>query len=435
MIILAVLEPMFVQVRGIRRNTLALNALYLMLSTFVLAGSGFVFWTVVARTYDAAAVGLATAMLSVAGLLSLLSQAGFDTTFVRFLPSAEHKGDYINSGFVLVALTATLLGVGSAVVLPRLSPSLDILTSLPVAAGFVLFSVVTALGTLVNAVFLASKRAGYILMANTALGLAKITLPLVIAHGEAVVIVLLASAAQVVGLFFGVLRLRRCYGYRFAPVLKLEVLRAVWAYSSSMYAAGILNLLPPTLLPLLVVHFLKPAAAAYYYMAFTIAGVLYAIAYGSMQSMFAEGSHNQMALRSYVIRSARMAGLLLLPSVGVLMVCGPGILSLFGSDYTQQATPVLQLFAASALPVAVYSALGAIFKVTKNLRAGITMNAVYAVCVLGISYLALPVYGLVGVGWAWFGGNVVACLTGVMFVRKSKKGAEDGTIASARRRC
>ena len=86
------------RLRKIIKNTLLMNAFYLMISTFILGLSGFVFWALVTKTFDAAAVGLATTLLSVSGLLSLLGLAGFETTFIRFLPESNRKNDYINTG-------------------------------------------------------------------------------------------------------------------------------------------------------------------------------------------------------------------------------------------------------------------------------------------------------------------------------------------------
>ena len=178
-----------------------------------------------------------------------------------------------------------------------------------------------------------------------------------------------------------------------------------------------LNLLPPTLLPLIVVAQLGPAHAAYYYMAFTIASVLYTIAYASMQSVFAEGSHNRAELRRFVRKASQLIAVLLVPAAICTALLSSLLLSVFGRDYAAQSNELLQLFALGALPVAMYSALGAIFKVTKNLTGIIAMNIVYAVVIIGASSTLLPTLGLTAIGWAWLAGNVAATLLGLFFVR------------------
>jgi O-antigen/teichoic acid export membrane protein len=405
------------------KSTLLMNALYLMLSTFVVAVTGFVFWVVVTRTYDTAAVGLATTLLSVSGLLSLLGLAGFDTTFVRFLPGSKQKNEFINSGFIVVTIVSSILAVCLGFLLPRVSPSLTVLESSGAFISFVFFTVVTALNIVTNAVFLAFKQAKYIFIINTIFSMCKVVLPLFVAGGGAMMIFGLAGFAQLVGLILSVLWMRRTFGYRFRLRLQMDALHVVRRFSLSMYGSSVLNLLPPTLLPLIIVYHMGPSDAAYYYMAFTIAGVLYTIAYAAMQSVFAEGSHDEAAMRDHVAKAAKLIAILLLPASIVTAVASSIWLAAFGQEYAKNAASLLQLFALSALPVAVYSAIGAVFKVTKNLQGVVGMNIVYAAVILVLSYVLVPHLGLIAVGWAWIIGNTAAALMGTFFLinRSSKQ--------------
>jgi O-antigen/teichoic acid export membrane protein len=426
---------MIVRLWALRKNTLYTNALFLMLSTFTLAATGFLFWIFVTRSYDTAAVGLATTLLSVSGLLSLLGLAGLDTTLVRFLPTSERRNDYINSGYVIVTLLSIALAGVFGALLPLVSPSLSILDSPWAYIGFVMFTATSALVTLTSAVFLAFKQARYIFMVNALLGVLKVLLALVVAPGDAMTIFVIAGAAQVAGLALGITWMKRTFDYRFLPRLHMDMLRVIKKFSVTMYAASILNLLPPTLLPLIIVYLTGPENAAYYYMAFTIASILYTIAYASMQSMFAEGSHNEAAMGAHIKKAARLIAILLLPAT-ILMAClGNILLSIFGQEYAAQAGSLLQLFALSSLPVAVYSALGAVFKVTKNLAGIVGMNAAYTAVILGMSFWLMPVAGIVAVGWAWLAGNITACIIGTLFLIATKKQKEKthGTITSTRR--
>jgi O-antigen/teichoic acid export membrane protein len=401
-------------------STFVMNALYLMLSTFVISASGFLFWVVVTRTYMTAEVGLATTLLSVSGLLSLLGLAGFDTTFVRFLPRSQRRNDYINSGFIVVTITGTILAVCVALALPILSPSLSILSSPWPLLAFVFFTVVTSLNTLTNAVFLALKKARYIFGINIIFSAFKVVLPLLI-QGDAVTIFVLAGSAQLLGLVLSVEWMRRQFNYRFSPRLHMDTLRDIKKFSFSVYVSSVLNLLPPTILPLIIIHQSGPSNAAYYYMAFTLAGILYTIAYAVMQSAFAESSHDEATLGAHIAHAAKLIGVLLVPSAILVALLSSFLLSSFGEEYAGEANTLLRLFALGALPVAIYSAMGAIFKVTKNLGGMTGMNVVYAVSILGLSSWLIPQWGLVAVGWAWIIGNVAACGIGALFLMRVKK--------------
>lgn len=399
----------------LKGNGFFANAFYLMASTVVLAGFGFVFWVIVTNTYDPAAVGIATTLLSLSGLLAQLGLSGFDATLVRFLPNAANKSTYISSALIIVAGSSTMLAGAVGALLPLISPSLGETASPGAWLAFVVFTAITALNAVINAAFLAHKRARYILALNAALSVSKVVLPFAITHSSALTIFILAGIAQLIAFIWGMWWLHRTQGFTFTPRLDTDMLRLVRRFSFSMYGASILNLLPPTVLPLIIVAQIGPSQAAFYYMAFTIATMLYTIAYASMQSVFAEGSHNQAALRAFVTKAGRLIAILLAPAALITAVASGMLLSVFGSSYVAQAGGLLQLFAFAALPVAAYSALGAIFKVTKNMRGILCMNIIYAAIIIGGSTLYLPIYGLAAIGWAWLAGNMAATIAGAYF--------------------
>lgn len=399
-----------------------MNALYLMVSTFILGISGFVFWVLVTKTYDTTAIGLATTLLSVSGLLSLLGLAGFETTFIRFLPGSDRKNDYINTGMIVTTISSVVLGVALGLALPLISPSLSIISSPWAFASFVFFTVVTALNILTNSVFLAFKQARYILIINALFSVFKIVLLLLVAGGGAVTIFVIAGSAQLFGLVLSIIWMRRKFGYKISPVMHLDTLRVVRRFSFSVYISNILSLLPPTLLPLVVLHHSGAKNAAYYYMAFTIASVLYTVVYASMQSVLAEGSHNAALLRTHVVAAAKLITVLLLPASLVTILLGSNLLAIFGAEYADGASTLLQLLAVGALPIAAYAALTTTFKVTKKLLPVVYMNAASALIILGLSNWWLTDSGLETVGWAWIIGNTVACFIGMFYLIKNKGG-------------
>jgi len=404
------------------RSSLFANSLYLMLATGVVTGLGFVFWVIIARSYSAETVGVATTLLSLSGLISLLSLAGFDTTLVRFLPRSSRKNDYINSGLMVVAALSIVLSLGGIGLLRWTSPSLAAAVDDPVSvAAFVLFTLVTSLNTLTNSVFLAHKRTKPIFIINFWFSLLKVVLPLVVLHGTAMTIFVLAGTAQLVGLVFSLGWMAWRFGHRFSPRVHADILHRIKAYSSSAYIGTILNLLPPTLLPVIITRELGPAQAAYYYIAFAAANMLYTIAYAAMQAAFAEGSHNEHTMRQHMAKAVRLALALLLPATLVVVVFGAPLLSLFGHGYALAANHLLVLFALGGLPVAAYSGVGVVFKILKNLRGMVVMNVVYAVVILGGSWLFIRPFGLAAVGWAWLAGNIMACLVALAFTRRNTR--------------
>jgi O-antigen/teichoic acid export membrane protein len=411
-----------VRLHAVTKSTLLMNASYLMVSTFILGASGFLFWALITKTYDAAAVGLAGTLLSVSGLLSLLGLVGFETTFVRFLPKSKRKNDYINTGLIITAITSVALAAVVGLILSQGLPSLAIVSNPWVFASFVFFTVVTSLNTLTNAVFLAFKQARYVLIINALSSALKIALPLLAVNGDAVTIFVIAGVVQLFGLLLSIGWMRRKFNYKFSPVIHKDTLRIVRKFSSSIYVSNTLSLIPPTLLPLIILHHSGAKNAAYYYIAFTIAGALYTVVYASMQSVLAEGSHNAGALRSHVVTASKFITVLLVPATLLVILFGGNLLAIFGSEYASGARALLQLLAVGALPIAAYTAITTSFKVTKRLAPIIAMNGISTLIILGLSYWWLPYFGLPAVGWAWLIGDVIACGVGVMFLIKNKGG-------------
>lgn len=401
-------------------NTFVMNALYLMLSTFIVAALGFVFWVVVTRSYPSSTVGLSATLLSVSGLLSMLSLGGFDTTLVRFLPKSERPGDHISSGIMVVALMSGILSIGFVLSLPFTSPELAFVLHNPwYFGGFVFFTVVTSLNVLTNAVFLAGKRVRNVFVINLLFSLLKVALPFLVTTGNTMTIFAMVGISQLFGLALSLIVMKARFGYVFSPKIHLDILRVTRKYSFSVYASSILNLLPPTLLPLIVVQHLGSANAAYYYIVFTIASALYTIAYASMQSAFAEGSHEETAMKAHIIKAAKLVGVLLVPAALATFGLSDFILGIFGAEYAAGGSTLLKLFALSAVAIAVSSAMGTIFKITHNLRGVVTMNIMYAVVILVLSYLLVPRVGLIGVGWAWGIGTAAAAGVGLVFLKRS----------------
>lgn len=408
-------------IRRTIKNTLLMNALYLMISTFVLGLSGFVFWALVTRTFDTAAVGLATTLLSVSGLLSLLGLAGFETTFIRFLPRSKRKNDYINTGLIVTTLGSAALALVLGLILPYMSPSLTIISEPWVFASFIFFTVITALNTLTNSVFMAYKQARYILIINALFSVFKIALPLLVVSGGPVAIFIIAGSAQLFGLILSIVWMRKKFGYKISLVFHMDTLRVVRKFSASVYVSNVLSLVPPTLLPLVVLHHSGAENAAYYYMAFTIASVLYTVVYASMQSVLAEGSHNSAALKTHILTAAKLITILLVPATLLIILLGEILLSIFGAEYAEGATTLLRLLAIGALPVAGYAALTTTFKVAKKLWPVIVMNGVSATVILAFSNWWISRYGIEAIGWAWMIGNTVACGIGIVYLIKYKR--------------
>lgn len=389
------------------------NSIYLLLGSLATAGFGFIFWIIAARLFNAPTVGVATVLISLSSLISLLSLAGFDSSFVRFLPKSADKNAYTNSGIIVTTVLSTVFSVVFLGFSYLTTPELRTVLSEPlVVILFVLLTIGSSLNLLTNSVFLAHRQAGYIFFINTIFNVIKVILPFCFIAYGAVGIFVAAGVAQVVGLAISLYYMHTRYDYRPRLTIDTVALRQTFSYTSSIYIGSVLNLLPPTLLPLVITQRLDSASTAYYYMAFNIATIIFTIAYSAMQSAFAESSHDEAALRKNVVKGFKISFALTLPAIVMSVALGSYVLGVFGTEYAASASQLLSIMSISAIFVIAYSALGAVLKIAHDTKSFIAMNAVYAVIIVGASFAFMPTYGLNAIGYAWLCGNVAAVALG-----------------------
>lgn len=401
------------KLQSLRRNSQITNSFFLLMASGAVAAFGFVFWTIIARSFPDSEVGIAATLLSLSNLISLLSLAGFDTTFVRFLPKSDRREDYVNSGLIIASILSILLSVVFLLGFPVLVPELAFVTLNPLySLLFVILNVFTTLNTLTNAIFTAHRQAKYIFGINILFSFVKVVLPFIFISGGAITIFIISGVAQVVGATLSFLVMTRKLNHFFQLKVHKDIILLSKKYSFVVYTSSVLNLLPPTILPLIIIQTIGPEYSAYYYMAFTVATLMYTIVYAAMQAAFAEAAHAEDKLKEHLIKAARFLAILLVPSVTALFFGAPYILAVFGQSYVMEGAGLLQLFALSTIFVGFYSAAGMVFKIRHATIALGVMNTVYAGVIICISYLLIEKWNLMAIGIAWLAGNVLAVLAG-----------------------
>jgi O-antigen/teichoic acid export membrane protein len=403
----------------LQSSSLLRNSFNLMVSVGVTALFGFVFWAIVARSFRSETVGLATTLLSMSSLLSLLGLAGFDTVFMRFLANSKKKNEQINSGMIIAAITSALIAGLFCILIPVFSNKLLFVDhNAWYVIGFIIFTIFTTWNTLTNAILIAYRRTSFVVAINIIFSAVKMSLPFVIHSGGPMTIFAFAGIAQAVNVVLSVTALMKYFNY--VPSLKIhfDIVKETLHFGLATYFANVLNLLPDSALPLIILNKLGPVAAAYFYIAFTIANLLYTIAFSTTQALLAEASHNEAQILYYVRKSLKIASGLLLPATILVILLCPFILEFFGHDYRNGATNLLRILCISSPAVMLYSTLGVIFKLTHNLVAIVVTNATNAVVIVGLSLLLAKTWGLNGIGWIWLIGSVVSVGVGLIFAGK-----------------
>ncbi len=364
------------------------------------------FWVVVARLYTAEDVGLASALISAALLLSFLSRLGLGLGLIRFLPDADtNASGLINSCFTLSGLAAvaitTIFLVGLQLGFPALAPVLR--SPFFIAALVVFVAARTNLG-LLHQVFVGIRRAEFTLIQALLLGLLQLTIIVAMPRLLKEVSILIswgmaAAATFVIGVLVVLPRIQP--GYRPVPTFWSHLSTEVMRFSLVSYLSTGLWTVPIWLLPIMVVNLLGGEAGAYFYVSMSIAGLLYSIPAATSTSLLSEGSHAEAFLIRHVIRSLKLQVILLLPSIAVILAAGDRILLLFGREYSSEGTRLLWVLALASLPIAVNMVYLGVSRVKKRLKNTLLVAAAVALATLVGSYVLITPLGILGPGVAW----------------------------------
>jgi len=387
------------------KSPLYKNSFFLMTNTIVMAGLGFFFWMVVARFYTEAEVGWGAAIISAMSLLAMLSSLGFGDALIRFLPKAEKPIVIINSCFTLSGIVALTLAAIFVVGLNLWSPALSFIgENLIFATAFAFFVLLWTLSGLVEHIFIAGRRAEFVLSKGTIFSLLKIPLSIISAlfFGAFGIVAAWGIAVGVAVAVSVLLFLPRVQNqYRPVPKLSIGAINNIWGYSAGIYLANLFSAAPVLILPIMIVNIMGAAHNAYFYVAWAIASLLFAIALAVSQSLFAEGSHFEGELRVNVRRSFKFIFSLLIPAVVLLYLLGNWLLSLFGESYATNGSVLLWNLGLSSLFIGVNSVYKSILRVKGRIKELVIISGSIAAAVLLGSYFVMPTTGTVGIGYVW----------------------------------
>jgi O-antigen/teichoic acid export membrane protein len=369
---------------------------------------------VVARFYTVYEVGVGSAIISAIYFLALLSTLGLDIAIIRFLPKSQKPVELVNACLTLTGIIALVIGGIFLVGLGLWSPPLIFVRERPVfAAAFLVFTFGWTLSGVIGSVFIARRRAEFNLAENIILSLLKIPLPIVMVlffHAFGIVSSwgVATGIAVIVCLFFFLPRVQQ--SYKPVPNLNLNMVKNIWKYSIGNYFVSILAATPSFILPLMIVKILSGEQNAYFYVAWTIAGLLFSIPWAASRSLFAEGSHFEDRLRIDARRAFKFALVLLIPAIILVVVLAKWLLLLFGSSYSSNGLTLLWILGGSSIFVGINSVYYTILLVRHRIRELLVIRGLVTIAVLVASALIMPAMGIVGIGYAWIGAQAVVSL-------------------------
>lgn len=398
------------------------NSSLLILAQLINAGGLFLFWIINARLFSASNVGLATAFVSFGVLAATFTNLGLPNTIIRFLPKSQRRGGLFTAAIILVTISSVLGGLLALSMVGHLVPKLGFVSS---SIGFEVLLVALVVSTAVTALLdgtLVSFRKGELVLTKAIItSLPRLLLPfLVVAAG-----VRGMTSVYVLTLVIGV-------GYNlvtiFNKLLAKENLRPTLAavtehkaYAASNYFGGMFGVLPITVVPIIVLSVLGSAEAAYFYMPLMIAALISLICNSISQALISECSQTDdvQEHRAFFKKALRHQYRILIPLVGLLMLVGWPVLSIYGSTYAANGFGPLVILLISGLLVGLNWLGDTWLNIKKRSRDYFLMNAFNSVVTVGFVYLFAS-HGLVAVAVGWFCGQLLSAVVYLAIFARSQ---------------
>jgi O-antigen/teichoic acid export membrane protein len=445
-----------------RSDSLVRNSLYLMASTVVTAGLGYVFWAVAAHAFTSQEVGIGSAVISLCSIVALLTYLGSSAMLIERLPGSERSSEWAAVLLRVCLITAGVTAVATCATVPALLGSHDYRLFFSAAAPVLLAMVGAGAWTLVNlfgAAFIAARRAGRLLSMQTLISVAKLLLilPLAAAGAGATGLVGAWTVSAVFGVGVGAVWLIPRMGlgrrpgsrphrraavtpdFRLRPQSRPRHRRAPapptagWVrHLLGQHLTSVGGAVTPLILPVLVVLRLGVTQNAYFYITWMMGAAFFMVSPSVASAVFAEGVRAGADLRKVVGKALRVIAVLLIPAMLVMIVGGRFILGLFGAAYASAGYGLLILLAISAMPDAVSNVAVVICRVTRRLGYSSALNLGILVMTVAGAWVLMPSLGIAGVGVAWLVAQTVGAVASLPIYAQMRRLVTTGAPLAGR---
>lgn len=387
-----------VQAAWHQHRDLLSNAGSLLMSSGVASLLGVVYWAVATRLFSQRAVGYASASVSAMTLLGTIGMLGLGTLLVGELPRRRHRAGLVAAALLSCGSGALLIGLGFAVVAPRVSVNFAVMIGTP-ARGLLFAAGVaaTAVALVFDQATIGLMRGSLQLGRNIAFAAAKVAvLPVtaIVLHdqfGAGITLSWVAGLALSLALVAVRLRLG---GEPVLPRPDWGVLRGLGRTAMAHNWLNLAMMMPFYLLPVLVTVIVSPTANAAFYIAVMLTTFLFIVPAHLATVLFAVVAADPRVIARKLRFALRVSFLVGLPGMAALIGGAHLALGLFGKGYTVATVPMwlVTLGYPAAVPkslyIAVYRASGQLSRAAVVLSAcsGLEMAAAAAGGIAGGLY-------------------------------------------------
>ncbi len=372
------------------------------------AVGGFAFWLVAARLYDQDDVGQATALFTTVLFVNYAASLGLPVAVARYASGTSPDANRLFNGALAVTAAGSAL---AAVVVLLVLPST---VTAPLRGGgglagiafFFLAVVGVAFAVLVEVRLMALRR-WYVIVVRAVL-VAVIRIPLLAwspLPDALWLFVLVAGVPALSG--FVVVALIGPGTTGWSPRPFPETTRRAVHFAGVNYIGLLALQAPQFALPFIVLVNVSATTMASFYIAFSIATLVFLVPHTLGQVLLVEGGRGTRHPRSQV-KLTLVLGVGAMTLAALATVTGVDlVVAVYGQDY-QAAADALPWFVVAGVPWAVTCSLLARVRIYEYREHTLYITGALALATLVPAVLLVPDHGVAGAAAAWIAGNVVA---------------------------
>ena len=163
------------------KDPLYRNSYYLMINSFSSAFTGFIFWIVIARLYDAQSVGLAIVIVSASTTIVNISGLGIGTSIIRFISNENDKVSLINTGLTIVGVASIIFSIIFFSGLSIWAEKLEFILNSPLyILFFILFTAMAVLSSTFLNIYIAERDTKYFFLQNSISDISRLIFPFIL---------------------------------------------------------------------------------------------------------------------------------------------------------------------------------------------------------------------------------------------------------------
>lgn len=390
-------------------DSLIKNSVWLIIASFFSAFLGVIFWIIASKYYSPRDIGIISAIFSATTLISSISSIGLPTALVYYLPrDLNNSSKMINSCLMTSISVPIIISFIFLLGLEIWSPELKILTDLKFAIIFIILTIVTTISGLMGGAFIAGRRSSYSMLKDNLYHIIKMFALVIFASLGIIGMLISLSIGMIFAIIIGFILLYKTWKY--VPTLKFDpIIKNMAKFSLENYIAGIFNILPKMILPIMIVNTISAESTGYFYIAMTAAGLLYGISGSISTSLFAESS-NKEKFENNINKAIMFNILLLIPGILFFIIFGKFILNIFNPIYAENATETLIILSIASIPLSLINIFNGVRSSQNRVKSAIRMNLIVAILTIFLSIILMKTNGIEGVAIAFLIANTIGAI-------------------------